>query len=142
MGKVDDAHEMLKVAKYANQLDWEYKPAVWGLNGEPPDTHHKVVAQIPEIIFEGRCTLPSVEYELTMPSVDIADAIHIETFQPKAIQRILNRLIAAEATVERLDALCEELNEGSGLGFTSLDREPEYPISYFQEALRTALDEI
>lgn len=141
---IDNPREMLEVAKAANQIDWEYKPTVWGEYGDPPVEHHKVVAQIPEIQFpDGNITFPSTEYVLSMPNIDIADGDHIATFNPKAMQRLLHRLIAAEATVERLEALCEELGEGEGAptGTPTFDGDPEYPLSYFQEALRTALDE-
>lgn len=138
----DDAKALLEVAEAANQIDWEYKPAVWGEYGEPPTTYHKVTAQIPEIRFpDSEIVFPSVEFPLTMPTIDIADGMHIATFDPPMMQRLLNRLIDAEATVERVETLCEELGEASGFDFTPHDREVEYPISYFQEALRTALDE-
>lgn len=141
---MDDPYVMLEVAKAANQIDWEYKPTVWAEPEEPPVSEHKVVAQIPEIQFPvGNITFPSMEYVLTMPNIDIADGVHIATCNPKAMQRILKRLIKAEATVERLDALCAELEEGDGAParVSTFDGEPEYPLSYFQEALRTALDE-
>lgn len=136
----DNLGEMLVVAKTANQIDWEYKPTIWAEPGEPPISYHKVVSQLPEIQFpNGNITFPSVEYVLTMPNIDISDALHITTFNPKTMQRILNRLSKAEDTVERLDSLCVELEEGEG--GTTNGAEPEYPLSYFREVLRTALDE-
>ncbi len=141
--KNDDAEALLEVAKAANQIDWEYKPTVWGEPEEPPISEQKVVAQLPEIQFPvGNVTFPSTEYVLTMPWIDIVDAEHIVAFQPKVVQRLLKRLIEAEATVERVEALCDEIGEGKSFGILAFDREPEYPISYFQEALRVALDEL